>query len=243
MILWVNPNLFRTKLPTHVFEHNWAAPWENQQSAKAKTKAQISFAVTVKLISAFVFATRIVLFLLCLTPKFQASSCFLWLYRSVCVGPVRKPHCWFSHEAAHISAEKISEATRKYASLKAELELYTEHEHKPSTLHFRRRGSTAYKFFKDKENTDMSRTRKHHDLKLAFSEFYLSLILLQNYQTLNFTGFRKILKKHDKVILPQKLYISIWACARENQQFEFPTRSDTNRPVHLLKARGWKFWI
>lgn len=42
--------------------------------------------------------------------------------------------------------------------------------------------------------------RKEHDLKLAFSEFYLSLILLQNYQTLNFTGFRKILKKHDKVL-------------------------------------------
>ncbi len=41
--------------------------------------------------------------------------------------------------------------------------------------------------------------KKEHDLKLAFSEFYLSLILLQNYQTLNYTGFRKILKKHDKV--------------------------------------------
>jgi hypothetical protein len=38
------------------------------------------------------------------------------------------------------------------------------------------------------------------DLKLAFSEFYLSLILLQNYQNLNFTGFRKILKKHDKLV-------------------------------------------
>ena len=35
-------------------------------------------------------------------PKFQASSSFLCLYRSVCVGPVRKPHCWFSHEVAHI---------------------------------------------------------------------------------------------------------------------------------------------
>ncbi|TNN12929.1 Xenotropic and polytropic retrovirus receptor 1 [Schistosoma japonicum] len=41
--------------------------------------------------------------------------------------------------------------------------------------------------------------RKLHDLKLAFSEFYLSLVLLQNYQSLNFTGFRKILKKHDKL--------------------------------------------
>lgn len=43
--------------------------------------------------------------------------------------------------------------------------------------------------------------RKLQDLKLAFSEFYLSLILLQNYQNLNYTGFRKILKKHDKLIL------------------------------------------
>ena len=39
-----------------------------------------------------------------LTPKVQASSSFLWLYRPVCVGPVRKPHsiCWFSHEAAQM---------------------------------------------------------------------------------------------------------------------------------------------
>lgn len=41
--------------------------------------------------------------------------------------------------------------------------------------------------------------RKRTDLKLAFSEFYLMLVLLQNYQSLNFTGFRKILKKHDKL--------------------------------------------
>lgn len=42
--------------------------------------------------------------------------------------------------------------------------------------------------------------RKIQELKLAFSEYYLGLILLQNYQTLNFTGFRKILKKHDKLL-------------------------------------------
>ena len=54
------------------------------------------------LISAFVFATRIVQFLLYLTPKFQASSHFLCLYRPFCVGPVQKPQCWFSHEAAPI---------------------------------------------------------------------------------------------------------------------------------------------
>ena len=67
-----------------------------------KTKAQISFAVIAKLISAFVFATRIVQFLFYLNPKFQDSSSFLLLCSLVCVWPVRKPHCWFSHEAAHM---------------------------------------------------------------------------------------------------------------------------------------------
>ena len=56
-----------------------------------KTKMQISFAVTAKLISAFVFATRIVQSLDFLNPKFQAASYLLWLYSPVCVGPGRKP--------------------------------------------------------------------------------------------------------------------------------------------------------
>ena len=62
---------------------------------------------TAKLTSAFVFTTRIVQFLFYLNPKFQDSSSFLCLYRSVCVGPVRKPHCWFSHEAAQIQKESL----------------------------------------------------------------------------------------------------------------------------------------
>ena len=57
----------------------------------AKTKAQISFAETAKLISAFVFAKRIVQSLYFLNPKFQVSSHLLWLYSPVCVGPGRKP--------------------------------------------------------------------------------------------------------------------------------------------------------
>ena len=48
------------------------------------------------------FATRIVQFLVYLNPKFQASSSSLCLNRPVCVRPVRKPHCWFSHEAAQM---------------------------------------------------------------------------------------------------------------------------------------------
>ena len=57
----------------------------------AKTKTQISFVVTVKLISAFVFAIRIVQSLFYLNPKFQTSSHLLWLYSPVCVRPGRKP--------------------------------------------------------------------------------------------------------------------------------------------------------
>ena len=50
-----------------------------------------SCAVTVKLISAFVFATWIVQSIYFLNPKFQAYSHFLWLYSLVFVGPSRKP--------------------------------------------------------------------------------------------------------------------------------------------------------
>ena len=46
---------------------------------------------TAKLISAFVFATRIVHFLFLLNPKFQAFMLLLGLYMSVCVRPGRKP--------------------------------------------------------------------------------------------------------------------------------------------------------
>ena len=53
-----------------------AAVEENHQSAYAKTKAQISFAVNAKLNSAYVFATWIIQFLSYLNPNFQASSLF-----------------------------------------------------------------------------------------------------------------------------------------------------------------------
>ena len=56
------------------------------------------------MISAFVFATRIVQFIyfLHVYSKFPVSSHLLCLNSPVCVGPVRKPHCWFSHEAAQL---------------------------------------------------------------------------------------------------------------------------------------------
>ena len=59
--------------------------------AYAITKAQISCALTTQLISAFVFATRIVQYLFYPNLKFQASSHPLLLHISVCVRPGRKP--------------------------------------------------------------------------------------------------------------------------------------------------------
>ena len=59
----------------------------NQHSAYSKTKSQVSFAVTEKLISTYVFATQIVKVHIFLNANFQASSLLLWLYRLVSVGP------------------------------------------------------------------------------------------------------------------------------------------------------------
>ena len=76
--------------------------------AYAKTKKQISCAVTVQLISAFVFAIRIVQSLYYENPKFQASSQLLWLYSPVCVGPGRKPHRpVFSQQGSYESMRSI----------------------------------------------------------------------------------------------------------------------------------------
>ncbi|EDS34129.1 xenotropic and polytropic murine leukemia virus receptor xpr1 [Culex quinquefasciatus] len=84
-------------------------------------------------------------------------------------------------------SEKLAEATRKYAALSAQLRSMVENQQKAKTKsHTLKRINLPY--------------RKAQELKLAFSEFYLSLILLQNYQNLNHTGFRKILKKHDKLL-------------------------------------------
>ena len=48
---------------------------------------QPSFAVAAKLISTFVFATRIVQFLYFPNPNFQASSHLQWIYSPVRIGP------------------------------------------------------------------------------------------------------------------------------------------------------------
>ena len=70
-------------------------------------RGYISFAVTAKLISAFVFVTRIVQSIFSLNTKFQASSHLLWLYSPVCVGPGRKSRRpVFSQRGSYLMALK-----------------------------------------------------------------------------------------------------------------------------------------
>jgi len=104
-------------------------------------------------------------------------------------------------------AEKLAEATRKFATLRSEME-----------------GADNGNLVKKKIHR-----RKQMDLKLAFSEFYLSLILLQNYQNLNFTGFRKILKKHDKLLRND-------AGARWREEFVESSHFHTNKDIDKLIA-------
>jgi len=89
----------------------------------------------------------------------------------------------------------LAEATRKFANLQSDLREAQDDKIKPKDA------SGNLKPVKRKILRKNTTTRKTQELKLAFSEFYLSLILLQNYQNLNYTGFRKIMKKHDKVYL------------------------------------------
>ena len=114
-------------------------------------------------------------------------------------------------------AEKLAEATRRFGDLKKELNSILPGIKRPNSpftvLH--RTPTNVSGTGSSGALGDRSRSRladnepqlshrksqkKIADLKLAFSEFYLNLVLLHNYQELNFTGFRKILKKHDKLL-------------------------------------------
>ncbi|KAM9844894.1 xenotropic and polytropic retrovirus receptor 1 homolog isoform 2-T2 [Aulostomus maculatus] len=94
-------------------------------------------------------------------------------------------------------SEKLAEAQRRFATLQNELQssLDAQRESSANARGLRRR-KTVFAL----SQQERCKHRNIKDLQLAFSEFYLSLILLQNYQNLNFTGFRKILKKHDKIL-------------------------------------------
>ena len=84
---------------------------KKQQSAYAKTKAQISFTVSVKLISAFVFTTRIVQSFYFLNTKFhaftvQSGLCRTWSETTTLVFP-----CDASDQTEQITHEPVREKT------------------------------------------------------------------------------------------------------------------------------------
>ncbi|XP_041063815.1 xenotropic and polytropic retrovirus receptor 1 homolog [Carcharodon carcharias] len=93
-------------------------------------------------------------------------------------------------------SEKLAEAQRRFATLQNELQSTLEVQMDRNAVSNLRQRRTVFPL----SHKERVQHRNIRDLKLAFSEFYLSLILLQNYQNLNFTGFRKILKKHDKML-------------------------------------------
>lgn len=89
--------------------------------------------------------------------------------------------------------EKLSESIRRFEQLRTELNYFkkslkTDNSQQTITRHGQR-------------HRTIFRSNFNHvnDLKLAFSELYLLLVLLQNYQRLNYMGFKKILTKHDKL--------------------------------------------
>lgn len=104
-------------------------------------------------------------------------------------------------------SQKIAESQGKYHELNAELLAFKEF--------VQTRADQSQKVSKKlrhrlggKRSPSSHLNREHaktaQQLKLAFSEFYLALVLVQNYQQLNATGFRKILKKHDKLTMNER---------------------------------------
>ncbi|CAL8254432.1 unnamed protein product [Merluccius merluccius] len=93
-------------------------------------------------------------------------------------------------------SEKLAEAQRHFATLQNELQSSLDAQRESNAPVGARKRKTVFHLSQE----ERCKHRNIKDLQLAFSEFYLSLILLQNYQNLNFTGFRKILKKHDKIL-------------------------------------------
>ncbi|VDM53432.1 unnamed protein product [Angiostrongylus costaricensis] len=90
-------------------------------------------------------------------------------------------------------SQKIAEAQGKYHELQSELQMFKE------VVQSRTEPTTLRKRFGGRDKLHKETIKTSQQLKLAFSEFYLGLVLVQNYQQLNATGFRKILKKHDKL--------------------------------------------
>ncbi|KAH8325333.1 hypothetical protein KR067_000642 [Drosophila pandora] len=95
--------------------------------------------------------------------------------------------------------EKLSEARRKHNTLKIQLLAYSHVPgHTSSDLSIGSNRIATHLPNRRRSSAEKKMTQRQ--LRSAYSEFYLSLVLLQNYQSLNETGFRKICKKYDKYL-------------------------------------------
>ena len=75
-------------------------------------------------------------------------------------------------------SEKLAEAQRRFATLQNELQSSLDAQRESSMQGLRRRRKAVFHL----SQQERCKHRNIKDLQLAFSEFYLSLILLQNYQ-------------------------------------------------------------
>ena len=77
--------------------------WNLRFALGKQNMVLISSAITVQMISEFVFVRKKVKFLYCLDPKFQVCCDLLWLRTPVCVGSGWQFHeDGLSHDAAHV---------------------------------------------------------------------------------------------------------------------------------------------
>ena len=61
-----------------------------------------------------------------------------------------------------------------------------------------RPGKKLLTIYRSVKNIFLGERKNAKELKMAISEFYLSLIIIQDYQKFNMLGFKKINKKFDK---------------------------------------------
>ncbi|EDW82856.1 uncharacterized protein Dwil_GK10223 [Drosophila willistoni] len=99
--------------------------------------------------------------------------------------------------------EKLAEARRKNGTLK--LQLLAEvrapgHEASTGSLSPPEAPGSARSRRNRIRNASNRKLMTQRQLRNSYAEFYLSLVLLQNFQSLNETGFRKICKKYDKYL-------------------------------------------
>ncbi|KAM8719781.1 hypothetical protein ACLKA7_005928 [Drosophila subpalustris] len=105
------------------------------------------------------------------------------------------------HELTRVNnfyLEKLAEARRKHGTLK--LQLLAAARAPGHTASINSLPSQRMSMVSMPSTSSSRKLMTLRQLRNAYSEFYLTLVLIQNFQSLNETGFRKICKKYDKYL-------------------------------------------